>query len=435
MSRIPFLGHGIGGRLDLPVPVTYFAAGAAVVLIVTFVALAALWTTPRLQGGPQGVVQEVRPPIAVLRWIGIAGLLLAMLGGVSALVTGRDSTGNRNIAPVLLWVFFWLVVPFASVVLGNLYSGVNPWRTLCRFIGIGERESNRPIERLGVWPAAVGLVGFAWLELVYPDSALPSTIAIAALVYSMYLIALTARYGRESALASFDIFTPYNRLFSSIGPWGRNPDGRLVRRGWLRALTALPAWKGLAALLVVMIATVSFDGLSNTVGYEEVTGSFGMSIGGRTVYLVMSCLLVGGAYYLACWAAARLSGDSQITAHRVASRFAHTLVPIAFAYSFAHYFTLIIFEGQSIISAAADPFGLGWDLFGARDYKIDFFLGAIPVWYIQLATIIAGHIAGVVLAHDRALADFKGIGAVRSQYAMLVLMVLLTGLGLFILAG
>ncbi|HEY3427617.1 MAG TPA: hypothetical protein VGK83_03005 [Acidimicrobiia bacterium] len=373
--------------------------------------------------------------MAVLRWIGIAGLLLAILGGVSALVTGQDSTGTRNIAPVTLWVFFWLVVPFASVFLGNLYTGVNPWRTLSSWLGIGDRESHRPVARVGVWPAALGLVAFAWLELVYPESALPSTIGIAALVYSMYLIILAARYGRESALASFDIFTPYNRLFSSMGPWGRSADGRLVRRSWLHALPAIPEWKGLAGLLVVMIATVSFDGLSNTAGYEAVTGSFGLSVGGRTMYLIVACLLVGAAYYAACWAAARLAGESEMTTGRVVSRFAHTLVPIAFAYSFAHYFTLVIFEGQSIISATADPFGLGWDLFGARDYKIDFFLGAIPVWYIQLATIIAGHIAGVVLAHDRALADFKGIGAVRSQYAMLVLMVLLTGLGLFILAG
>jgi len=123
------------------------------------------------------------------------------------------------------------------------------------------------------------------------------------------------------------------------------------------------------------------------------------------------------------------------TSGRVASRFAHTLVPIALAYAFAHYFTLVIFEGQSIISAASDPFGLGWDLLGTRDYKINFFLGALPVWYIQVAAIVLGHVAAVVLAHDRALADFKGVGAVRSQYAMLVLMVLLTGLGLFILAG
>jgi hypothetical protein len=373
--------------------------------------------------------------MAILRWLGVVGLLLAILGGVSALVTGADSTGTRNIAPVTLWVFFWLLVPFASVLLGNLYTGINPWRTLGSWLGIGERETNRPAARLGVWPAALGLVAFAWLELVYPDAALPSTIAIAALVYSLYLLILMAMYGRESALASFDIFTPYNRLFSSIGPWGRDADGHLVRRRWLHALPALPEWKGLSGLLVVMIATVSFDGLSNTVGYEAVTGNFGLSVEGRTLYLVLSCLLVGGAYYVACWAAARLASDSQITTGRVAARFAHTLVPIAFAYSFAHYFTLVIFEGQSIISAAADPFGLGWNLFGGRDYKIDFFLGAIPVWYIQLATIIGGHIAGVVLAHDRALADFRGIGAVRSQYAMLVLMVLLTGLGLFILAG
>ncbi len=82
-------------------------------------------------------------------------------------------------------------------------------------------------------------------------------------------------------------------------------------------------------------------------------------------------------------------------------------MPIAAAYAFAHYFTLVIFEGQSIISAGADPFGLGWNLFGGRNYKIDFFLGAIPVWYIQLATIVAGHVAGVVLAHDRAIHDWQ----------------------------
>jgi hypothetical protein len=78
---------------------------------------------------------------------------------------------------------------------------------------------------------------------------------------------------------------------------------------------------------------------------------------------------------------------------------------------------------------------LGWNLGGGRNYKINFFLGAIPVWYVQVAAIVSGHVAGVVLAHDRALADWKGLGAVRSQYALLTLMVLLTGLGLLILAG
>ena len=181
---------------------------------------------------------------------------------------------------------------------------------------------------------------------------------------------MVGRYGREQGLTSFDIFTPYNRLFSSISPWGRNEHGRLVYRGWLRALPTIPEWNGLAPLLVVMIATVSFDGLSNTAGYEALLGEWGASMGGKTVVLVASCLLIGAAYYLACWAAAKMAGE--IAASTVATRFAHTLVPIAFAYSFAHYFTLVIFEGQSVLSAIADPFGLGWNLFGTRDYKIDF---------------------------------------------------------------
>ncbi len=57
------------------------------------------------------------------------------------------------------------------------------------------------------------------------------------------------------------------------------------------------------------------------------------------------------------------------------------------------------------------------------------------VWYVQVATIVTGHVAGVVLAHDRALADFGPVRGVRTQYAMLVLMVGLTMLGLLLLAS
>jgi hypothetical protein len=245
---------------------------------------------------------------------------------------------------------------------------------------------------------------------------------------------LIGRLGKETALGSFDPFTPYNRLISSIAPFGRDPSGRLVKRGWLRALPVVPEWNGLAAFLCTMIGTVSFDGLGATLWWDTTFGELGGEMYFQTLSLVAMCALIGGGFYLASWAAARFGGGSQ-SARQVASRFAHTLVPIALAYALAHYFTLVIFEGQSIVSAISDPFGLGWDLFGTRDYRINFFLPALPVWYIQVAAIVGGHVAGVVLAHDRALADFRGPGAVRSQYAMLVLMVLLTGLGLVILAG
>lgn len=128
-------------------------------------------------------------------------------------------------------------------------------------------------------------------------------------------------------------------------------------------------------------------------------------------------------------------GRGETAWSRVASRFAHTLVPIALAYALAHYLTLILFEGQQLIAAVSDPFGLGWDRFGTAGRRVDFFITtAEPIWYAQVAIIVGGHLLGVILAHDRALTDF-GRGAVRSQYAMLLLMVALTTLGLLILAG
>ena len=432
MIRFPLVAHGIGGRLDLPVPLTFFAAGAAAVLIITFLALATLWPNPRLQDGPRPQSPGPTIGLGALNILGVLGLLLVIVAGIGTLARGGDELGARNVGPILFWVYFWLVVPFLGALLGDVYTGINPWRTLSRWLGIGETERGRL--KAGIWPATLLLLAVAWFELVYPDSGDPSSIAIAAVLFTAFLLIMIGRYGRETALTSFDPFTAYNRLISAISPFGRDAESRLVRRGWLRALTVLPEWPGLAAFAIVLIGTVSFDGLGATSWWEAVMGSFGASTLGRTLLLIAMCLVVGGTYYLACALAVRLGGGVRRPA-QVAVRFAHTLVPIAFAYAFAHYFTLIIFEGQSVISAASDPFGLGWDLFGTRAYKVDFFLGALPIWYIQVGAIVAGHMAGVVLAHDRALVDFKGAGAVRSQYAMLLLMVLLTSLGLFILAG
>ena len=429
------VAHGIGGRLDLPVPVSYFVVGAGLVLVISFVALAVLWPEPRLQDGPRH-----EPARLVVRrgWalptLGVIGLLL-VIGQLLPPLLGAETVSARpTLAPVLVWVVFWLVVPFAGAVVGDLYTDLNPWRSLGRALRVGRGERVWLLDRLGIWPAAVIFVAFVWLELVSPDSGDPVTLGTAALVYTLSLMAAMAYAGRETGLAVFDLFTPYNRLISSISPIGRRADGRLLWRGWLRALTVVPEWRGLPAFVVVAIGTVSYDGASATQGFRDLLGEFGQTLVGETVLLLGSILAIGLAYRLASWAAARMVGGGW-TASKVAIRFAHTLVPIALAYAVAHYLTLIIFEGQQLIAAVSDPFGLGWNLFGTADRTIDFFITASePVWYAQVAVIVVGHVLGVVLAHDRALGDF-GTEAVRSQYAMLLLMVALTTLGLLILAG
>jgi hypothetical protein len=120
----------------------------------------------------------------------------------------------------------------------------------------------------------------------------------------------------------------------------------------------------------------------------------------------------------------------------LADDFVHSLVPIALAYAVAHYFSLLVLEGQAAIALVSDPFGLGWDLFGTIDRSVNFTLvSPNAVAYVQVASIVAGHVAGVVLAHDRALARFPKDVATRSQYPLLVTMVLFTVGGLGLLLG
>lgn len=429
------LAHGIGGRLDLPVPLSIFVVAAAMVLVVSFVALALLWPEPRLEDGPRYTTRgRVIPAEGVLAALGLVALLLVIgqiLPGLFGLVTPPS---RPSVAPVLVWVVMWLVVPFAAALIGDWYTYINPWRSLARATGIGRGERIGLLSTLGVWPATGLLVAFTWLELVSPNSGNPPSLGWAALVYTIFLLAVMAWAGRETGLAMFDFFTPYVRLISAISPLGRDEQGRVRWRGWLRALPAIPRWPGLWVFVAAMIGTVSYDGASGTDWFKSATGGFGQSTLGKTLFLVGAVAAIALAYWLACAAAARLGG-SEMRVGEVAQRFAHTLVPIALAYAFAHYFTLVIFEGQQLISGLSDPLALGWDLFGTASRKVDFFITASePVWYIQAASIVGGHVLGVALAHDRALADF-GRDAVRSQYAMLGLMVGLTTLGLLILAG
>ena len=71
--------------------------------------------------------------------------------------------------------------------------------------------------------------------------------------------------------------------------------------------------------------------------------------------------------------------------------FAHALIPIAFAYLLAHYFSLFFFQEQAQFTyLLSDPLGTGTtDLFGTASYGIDF--NAISndlVWYVQVGTLV-----------------------------------------------
>ena len=195
------MAHGIGGRLDLPVPLRYFVVGAGVVLVISFIALAVLWPEPRLQEGPRHEATRLT----------VAGAGSAHprrdrpLPGDRAIDSTAIGPGNRStrptIAPVLVSVVFWLVVPFAGAVMGDSYTDIDRWRSLGRVFRVGHGERTGLLDNLGVWPAAILLVAFTWLELVSPNSGSPVTLGTAALVYTIGMMAAMAYAGREIGLA------------------------------------------------------------------------------------------------------------------------------------------------------------------------------------------------------------------------------------------
>ena len=146
----------------------------------------------------------------------------------------------------------------------------------------------------------------------------------------------------------------------------------------------------------------------------------------------MVVLAVAGLYLAAVWIAKLLSG-SQLD---LARAFAASLVPVAFVYAVSHYFSLFVIQSQFLVNLASDPFGFGWDLFGGRDFVPDLSpFRPSTVWYVQVGALVGGHVAGLTLAHDRALEvapDQRT--ALRTQYPLLALMVLYTVGGLWLLS-
>jgi hypothetical protein len=151
---------------------------------------------------------------------------------------------------------------------------------------------------------------------------------------------------------------------------------------------------------------------------------------------LLFCVALVGCFYRA--AISGMAGlDSRHPAPELARRFVHTLVPISYGYLLAHYFSLLVFQGQAVGFLASDPFGRGADLLGTSGWAVDYALvSAAAIWYVQVAALVAGHVAGLTLAHDRALIVYdRRTLATRSQYWMLVVMVGFTCLGLYLLSA
>jgi hypothetical protein len=442
--------HGLVGRADLPIPSWLFSWAAAIVLAVSFVALATLWPEPRLAGAKERPLLPLPAAVDV-----VCGAIGVFLFGV-VVYSGFAGTENptANIAPTFIFVLFWVGFVVASLLFGDVFALFNPWRATGRVTGwvtqrlLGRRALGvRPYpERLGYWPAAAGILAFAWLELAYTDKTDPSKLATLALVYAAVQLAGMTVFGEREWSARADAFGVYFRLFSRLSPFRRR-DGRLWARPPLAGAPSFPVRAGAVALLCTAIGSTSFDGLSNGTTWKSISphladtfADLGASRAAAvqwssTLGLAICVLLVSLFYLLGIRGMQTVGGGHR--APELAREFAHTLIPIAFAYAFAHYFSLLVTQGQATAYQISDPLGHGADLFGTGDATIDYnVVSSNTIWYVQVGALVTGHVSGLALAHDKALSIYSDAkAAVRSQYWMLVVMVGFTSLGLWLLSA
>jgi len=448
------LAHGIGGIEDLPVPLWLFYYGAAIVLVLSFGALWALWKRPLLERASLGrpladAFQRILLSRALRVVLGAASL--GLLTVVTAAALAGDTTPNENLAPTFVYVVFWVMLPAAVVLLGNVWRVLNPWRAaadaaawLSKRGGLRWEAPFAYPERLGRWPGAFLLFAFAALELAYSDPANPRALGVAIFLYSTITWLGMLAFGREPWTANGEAFGVYLGVYALMAAFGAR-EGRIVVRWPFAGLARLDARPGTLAFLSVMLGGVAFDGFSQTDLWvldvqarmrrpliersPELADALGTLV--NVAALAFIVILVALAYLTAVRAAAAaVSYDGDLS-----DAFPASLVPIAFAYVVAHYFSLAVLQGQYMAPLVSNPFGFGWDLFGTAGVRPN--LGVLApktVWYVQVGALVVGHVAGLAFAHDRAVELFESPRkAAVSQYAMLALMVVYTLGGLWLL--
>jgi hypothetical protein len=480
----PAQAHGFGQSYDLPLPLWLYLYGAGAAVLASFVPISlfagkrkpgegAPYLYPRFNLLIVGFLHAVltsRTLLIGLRLLSVGLFLLILLTGL----LGRQNA-DANFAPTFVWIIWWVGLSIFTAFVGNVWAFVNPWKVLFEWADalvrrLGARnglELREPYPASwGLWPAVALYVVFVWVENVFPGSSTPVYIAVLVLTYSVLVWGGMVVYGKETWLRRGEVFSVFFGLLARFAPTEvRVRDPELCRvcsdacgtvekdcvncyECFARAapedreLNLRPPAVGLSRpepvppggvfFVIVVLAGVAFDGLLETPLWNEVRRDLSLP----QVVGLLALPLVFFAAYLGFVKLSQLSGRGTGGLRQYAAAFVYSLVPIAVAYQVAHYYTLLLVQGQGIIRHVSDPFGWGWDLFGTAGYNSDpGMVGAAFVWYSQVALIVAGHVVAVYLAHLVALRLFEDSGqALRSQFPMLALMILYTVFSLWIIS-
>jgi len=459
--------HAFIQPYKLPMPYWLYIYGAVVALALSFLLVGYFVTR-----APDHSTQNVRyfghaPWLHQLRQWHLKTLLqtlsVTLLG--LCIVTGLFGSSDpyRNFNMTFFWLICAVGLPYLTVFIGNFYAILNPWQVLAHWLSRLLPTFSQGIlaypKHLAYWPALLLYIGFIWLELF--GNTRPFSLSIVLLSYTVLNLVGVGLIGRKAWFKYVEFFSVLFWLLAKMAPVAYRPNQSGAARWAFRPpfsglLSGEPTHISLLLFVLFILSSTAFDGLRDTViwfslFWKDATGLLTPLIGEapiyaygwlrpwyflyETVWLILSPLLYFGLFWVFLALGKRLT-RSPLPMQTLIQQFAYSLLPIALVYHATHYYTLLLSQGVKIRALVSDPFGWNWDLFGtAYTLRIPILPDMGLIWYSQVALILCGHVLSVYLAHRQALRIFPTHRqAVLSQLPILVLMVLFTTVGLWILA-
>ena len=409
MSFSQLINHGIGSVGDLPIPFDTVLNISGLVIVLTFVFLKVSWKES-IFIKKEIFVTYKQPLIGkVFGWFLLSLLILPGLIG--------NENANTSITPLIIWVFFWIGVPVLGLFFGDVYAKFNP-------LDIYRAPNSNP---KSVYIATALFLGLTWFELVWNKPGNPTHIGVVFLV--LLLITITSKFFLQKDSIEVDPLHLLHHLYSKL----RLTISKPILKNMLENISNLSNLKGMEYFILLMIGTVTYDGLRGTTYWRNLFGASVLDIGFSTLAFLSINLIVILSYRFACWFAIKVSGERK-NLNEISLLFGHTMLPIAFAYHVTHYLSLLLYESQSLIFRLNDPYGVGWNLFNVNEISINYFLSPVTLWTIQVFVTLAGHMLSVVLAHDLAVKLFGHQQSDKTQYIFLLITVGLTLQALFVLS-
>lgn len=432
------LAHGIGGAKDLPISPELAIAGASAALVVSFTVLALAWRTPRYDAATSG-----RPAPAWLSdLVDSAGWRVAcrafgfvvFLYAAMAAVFGKDLVINPIFG--IFYVWWWVGLVPLSVLLGPVWKAISPVRTInLAFAKVSGSDPDRGLftypERLGYWPAAVGLYAFVWMELVYPFSTELGPVRLWCAAYVAVMLVGGALFG-NTFYERADPFEVYSTLVSRLSVWGRRGD-LLVVRSPLANLDTTPARPGLVAVVAVLFGSTAFDSFRDSSRWLSFVQSTDTSTNLlNNLALLAFCVGVGVVFVAGCV----LTGlGDDLRRRELPNLLAHSVIPIIVGYIIAHYLRYLVEVGQLTLVQASDPFSDGSNYLGTANLDPVYWLAYHPTFLanVKVLAVVTGHVLGVIAAHDRAIKILPPRHQLTGQLPLLFAMVAFTVGGLYLL--